>query len=190
MSSAEARNPAPHLRRLPILPQWHQSLQPHSLMGALSEKHRLLLVRDGHPNLSGRTAESLNMRLEDMEGRKMDSQTCRNMDAIDQGPHPDDLSKRISHHHWLRQQNTPLYTGLPPTAEVKSGFFNFLLPYYANVSATRVASDIVELVSDANNGHPEQLLRRLSSFCRIQLRPHSTPTWNGTTKTSSTPCAS
>jgi hypothetical protein len=137
---------------------------PYSLMRALSEKNiDYYWFETGTPTFLAERLKATNMRLEDMEGRKMDSQSLRNMDAIDKDPIP-----MIYQSGYLTitgyDNKTRLYTLGYPNEEVKSGFFNFLLPYYANVSATRVASDIVELVSDANNGHPEQLLRRLSSF--------------------------
>jgi hypothetical protein len=133
-------------------------------MRALSEKNiDYYWFETGTPTFLAERLKATNMRLEDMEGRKMDSQSLRNMDAIDKDPIP-----MIYQSGYLTitgyDNKTRLYTLGYPNEEVKSGFFNFLLPYYANVSATRVASDIVELVSDANYGHPEQLLRRLSSF--------------------------
>ena len=84
------------------------TLQPDE--GPWARKTSTITGSDGHPNLSAERLKARNMRLEDMEGRKNGlAKPARNMDAVDKDP-SDDLSKRISHHHWLRQQNTPLYT--------------------------------------------------------------------------------
>ena len=51
-----------------------------------------------------------------------------------------------------------------PNDEVRSGFFQFLLPYYAKVDGEDSASEISKFLDDVRNGKVEQFLRRLISL--------------------------
>jgi hypothetical protein len=93
MSSAEAReNPAPHLRRLPILPQmastFYKPLQPDESPEREKNIGLLLVSRTGTPTFLAETAEkppTCGWKI--WKDGKMDSQKpAQTWDAIDKGP--------------------------------------------------------------------------------------------------------
>ena len=51
-----------------------------------------------------------------------------------------------------------------PNEEVRSGFFQFVLPYYAKVQGDDTASEIGKFLDDVRNGRVEQFLQRLQSL--------------------------
>jgi len=51
-----------------------------------------------------------------------------------------------------------------PNEEVRSGFFQFVLPYYAKVQGDDTASEIGKFLDDVRNGRVEQFLKRLTSL--------------------------
>ena len=51
-----------------------------------------------------------------------------------------------------------------PNEEVRSGFFQFLLPYYIKVQGEDAVMEIGKFLDDVRNGRVEQFLRRLTSF--------------------------
>lgn len=51
-----------------------------------------------------------------------------------------------------------------PNEEVRSGFFQFLLPFYADVQGGDTASELEKFLDDVRNGRVEQFLQRLTSL--------------------------
>ena len=51
-----------------------------------------------------------------------------------------------------------------PNDEVRSGFFQFLLPYYAKVQGDDTASELERFVEDVREGRVEQFLKRLTAL--------------------------
>lgn len=63
-----------------------------------------------------------------------------------------------------------------PNDEVRDGFFNFLLPYYASVQGEDTNTAIDDFVSDIRSGNVEQFLQRLQSFfADFQYDAQTTP---------------
>ena len=63
-----------------------------------------------------------------------------------------------------------------PNEEVRSGFFQFVLPYYAKVQGDDTASEIGKFLDDVRNGRVEQFLQRLQSlFADFQYDAQTTP---------------
>ena len=51
-----------------------------------------------------------------------------------------------------------------PNKEVEEGFMRYLLPFYANVSATRSSFEVVRFVREIEAGDPDAFLERLRGF--------------------------
>mgnify|MGYP006943510190 FL=1 len=51
-----------------------------------------------------------------------------------------------------------------PNKEVEEGFMRYLLPFYANVSATRSSFEVVRFVREIEAGGPDAFLERLRGF--------------------------
>ena len=63
-----------------------------------------------------------------------------------------------------------------PNDEVRDGFFNFLLPYYASVQGEDTNTAIDDFVADIRSGNAEQFLQRLQSFfADFQYDAQTTP---------------
>lgn len=63
-----------------------------------------------------------------------------------------------------------------PNDEVRDGFFNFLLPYYASVQGEDTNTAIDDFVADIRFGNVEQFLQRLQSFfADFQYDAQTTP---------------
>lgn len=63
-----------------------------------------------------------------------------------------------------------------PNEEVRDGFFQFLLPYYAKVQGNDSASEIKKFMDDIRNGRVEQFMLRLQSlFADFQYDAQTTP---------------
>lgn len=60
--------------------------------------------------------------------------------------------------------NYELFTLGIPNMEVKNGFFNFLLPYYANLNGESSSFYVMKFVEDLKNGNAEEFMCRIKSF--------------------------
>lgn len=57
-----------------------------------------------------------------------------------------------------------MYTINLPNEEVKKGFFDFLLPYYANIEEKRVRILVYDLVDDLEDGKADAFMKRLQAM--------------------------
>ena len=137
---------------------------PFSLLNCLSDSHYgSYWFESGTPTFLVELLRDNDIDLSLLDGLEMDDKSMGNVDVMFTDPSPVLYqSGYLTIKEYDRESQ--MYTLSFPNEEVKSGFLNFLLPFYANVRPTQSASTINELVKVTRRGEMDDFMFILKSF--------------------------
>ena len=137
---------------------------PFSLLNAfVKKKFGDYWFESGTPTFLVKLLRDNDIELSNLDGLEMDEKALGNVDVMFTDPSP-----VLYQSGYLTiksyDSESKLYSLSFPNEEVKSGFLNFLLPFYANIAPTQSASIINRLIKTVRAGDMQSFLIILKSF--------------------------
>lgn len=137
---------------------------PFSLLSALNkQKFGDYWFETGTPTLLVNLLQQTSFNLFDIEDEAVSADLMGNVDGIKQNPIPIIYQSGYLTVKSYDERFREYHLGFP-NEEVRTGFFNFLLPIYTNVKQDAAQFNIVRFVREIESGKPELFMRRLTAM--------------------------